>query len=817
MTRNYLKIAWRNLKKNKGLFAINVIGLSLGIASCLLIALFVLDELSYDRFNEKSDQIVRVTLNAKIGDEIINEAGIMPPVGKTLVAELPEVLDATRIVSINDRTKVVYQGHSIRKGKLAFADSSIFKMFSLPFLKGDSDTALNRPNTVVLTQEQATAYFGNDDPLDKTIDIQEIGLHGVDGYKDLSGLYTVTGIIEKIPENSHFHFDLIASMAGNPEADAQSWLSGSYHTYLLLAEASPIAGVQTKLPRITEKYLASQLEAGMGITYQQFLENGNKVGLFIQPLTQIHLYSNLKGELEAGGSITTVYIFAAIALFMLFIACINFMNLSTAGASKRAKEIGMRKVLGSEKGKLIFQFLTESFIATLFAVAFGVLLFYLALPYFNQLADKSFVFAQVMTPQFVMALVGLVVIVGIMAGGYPAFHMSGFKPLNALRNRFTSDGSKSIRSGLVVFQFAISACLIIATLVVTQQMHYIQNKDVGYDREGLIVIREAGLLGNHIQAFKEKLKKDPKILNISTSGYLPAGPTFNSMTMISSKKEGGQKLRIRSYGIDEAYIPTMGMELTKGRNFSREFGNEVDNIIINEAAIKTFGLKGNPIGQSLMETTNHQGRTKKLWVIGVIKDFHARSLHERIEPLMMRYNPLGGLIVRAKVSDMSGIVTHMEEVWDGFGSGEAFNYAYLDELYNETYLKEAHMNAILSIFAIQTIFVACLGLFGLVTFTAQQRFKEIGIRKVLGSSASNIVTLLAKDFLKLVGISMLIAFPVGYYLMDRWLQDFAYRIDMDWWVFALAALITVLIAFVTLGFRSFKAALANPVESLRTE
>jgi putative ABC transport system permease protein len=447
----------------------------------------------------------------------------------------------------------------------------------------------------------------------------------------------------------------------------------------------------------------------------------------------------------------------------------------------------------------------------------GVLLFALTLPYFNQLAVKAFTFGQIITPGSVLALVVLTMIISFLAGGYPAFFMSSFKPLQALKNRFTSGSSKGIRSGLVVFQFAISVCLIIGTLVVGQQMNYIQNKDVGYNREGLLVIRDAGLIGNNMNPFKESLQKDPRVINITTSAFVPAGPTDQNGALISSGKEGFQKLRVRVYNVDEEYIPTLGMDLLEGRNFSKDFGNEEDNIIINQTAIKTFGLDKNPVGQTLLESTDHQGTTKILSIVGVVKDFNSRSLHEPIEPMMMKYNPYYGLIIRAKRADMPGLIANMKDQWESFGTGESFGYAFLDELYNETYLKEQNMNVILRIFAFLTIFVACLGLFGLVTFTAQQRFKEIGIRKVLGSSIPQIIAMLSKDFLKLVFISFFIAFPLGYYLMDKWLQGFAYRMEMQWWIFALTAITTILIAFVTIGWKSFRAATMNPVHALKDE
>ncbi len=423
MLRNYFKTAWRTILKNKALFSINIIGLSLGIATCLAITLFVVDELSYDRFNEKADQMARVILKAKLGDEIIRESSVPAPVAATLVEEFPEVLDATRISNTNGLQKVTYKENTIRKGKMVFVDPNFFELFTLPLVKGDADSALSRPNTVVLTRNQAETYFGKEDPLNKVITIED------------RGLYTVTGVIEEVPANSHFHFDLFASMEGNPDAKNQRWMQGSYTSYLLLAEGTNLNQFENKLPAIVKKYMGSQLEEGLGMTYEKFLETGNEVGLYLQPLKDIHLYSNFTGtgDFEAGGDINTVYMFSAIALFMLLIACINFMNLSTAGASKRVKEIGMRKVLGSRKGQLIGQFLTESLIAALIAMVIGFIILALALPYFNNLSGKSLEIDYLFSPQVVLALIGLTLLTSFLAGGYPAFFMSSFKPIQTLK------------------------------------------------------------------------------------------------------------------------------------------------------------------------------------------------------------------------------------------------------------------------------------------------------------------------------------------------------------------------------------------------
>jgi putative ABC transport system permease protein len=817
MLKNYLKIAWRSLMKNRNIFIINSLGLAIGIATCLTISLFVADELSYDRFHTNAKDTYRVVLNAKMGDELIKEAAIMAPVASTLKQELPEIKYTTRIYKFTDAAKVTYQEKTIRRGKMVMADSTFFDVFDFKFLSGQPKIALIKPNTVVLTKEQAEAYFGKTDPINKSIHIKDIGIWNENGFQDLSGLFTVTGIIEKMPTNSHFHFDILASMASNHLAKNESWLQGQYYTYITLNKGVDLKNLEAKIRTSVNKHLGPQMKAKMGMSLEVSIAKGNKFELSLQPLLDIHLQSNLRGELEQGGTLKTVTIFGAVALFMLLIACINFMNLSTASASKRVKEIGMRKVLGSAKSQLIYQFLSESFISTVFAMILGISLFYLALPYFNQLSNKHIEISALFHIKYISFLMAITLSISLLAGAYPAFFMSSFNTLQALKNRFTSSGSKGVRSSLVVFQFAISATLIIGTLVVSQQMNYIQNKDVGYNRKSLIVLREAGFLGNNLDAFRNELKNDVRVKSITKSAFVPAGPTDSNMQLVMKANDPSQRLRVREYSIDEEYVPTLGMKIINGRNFAKLSDENTTNVIINETAIKSIGLPKNPVGSILKMGGNGDENAPLLTVVGVIKDFHARSLREPIEPLIMKYNPYYSLIIKAENKDIPSLIKSMESRWNTFGTGEAFNYAFLDELYNETYLREANMNFILRIFALLTIFVACLGLFGLITFTTEQRYKEIAIRKTLGSSVSQIVALLSKDFLLLISISLLIAFPLGYYMMQNWLQDFEYRINISWWIFALAGLFTVIIAFITISFKSIKAALMNPVKSLKTE
>ena len=803
MFRNYFKIAWRNLLKNKGLFSINIIGLAIGITSCLIIMLFVVDELSYDRFNEKSNEIFRVVFNASVNGEQIKEAVVMPPVAEALVKEFPEVIGATRIRIIGF-PKVSYNKNSYRNGSFAYVDPNFFETFTLPILKGNEISPLKEPNSIVLTEQIAAKYFGKEDPIGKIL--------GVD---DLQ--FKVTAIIDNIPNNSHFHFDMLASMLGNKDAKSTSWMNSGFHTYLVLKKGSDYKDLESKFPAIVKKYMGPQMMDEVGMSYAEFTKD-NKLGLFLQPLTDIHLKSDFSNAstLEQGGGIKSVYIFGAIALFMMLIAIVNFINLSTASATKRAKEVGIRKVLGSKKKQLISQFLTESFIASGIAMVLAIIGVMVLLPLFNRFSGKELQAVFLLTPTIILTFITLIVIVSLLAGAYPAFYISSFKPVLALKSKFSDSGkSKGIRSGLVVFQFVISTGLILATLVVNQQMSFIQNKDIGYNKEQLLVMRDAHFLGTNQAAFKNELLNDPRVENITTTAFVPAGFSDTNMLGIYINQKFDRRATV--YNIDDQYIPTMGMELIKGRNFSKEFGTDSLNVIANETTIQKLGFGDDPIGKTFSIHVGNTNTEKEFTIIGVVKDFHFNSLRQKIDPLIMLYNPYGGLIVRTKVADMSGLIESASSLWNSYHIEEPFSYSLLDESYEATYLSEKKMGDILSLFALLAIFIACLGLFGLITFTTEQRFKEIGIRKVLGSTVSQIMTMLSKDFIKLVFISFLIAFPLGYYLMNKWLLDFAYRIEIHWSTYVIAGLITVMIAFFTISFRSVKAAITNPIKSLRTE
>ena len=815
MLSNYFKIAWRNLIRNKAFSAINIIGLAIGLATCLLIGLFVLDELSYDRYHEKADRIVRVVFRGTMNGEKMREASVMPPVAQTLRAEYPEVLEATRLRT-GGLPRVTYGDKTFKEETLAYADSNFFQVFTLPLLKGNAKTALSQPNTLVISSAAALKYFGNDDPMGKVLT-----------FKDKQATYTVTGVIDKVPVNSHFHFDLFASMASLPEARVPTWLQSSFFTYLVLPAGYDHKQLEAKLPHIAEKYMAPQLQQMMGVSLAEFRKKGNDIGLFLQPLTQIHLHSDLKPEsdMEPGGDIRYIYIFGAIALFMLLLACINFMNLSTATATKRAKEVGVRKVMGSETYKLAGQFLTESTLITLLSLFLAVWLVWLTLPLLNQLSGKVLSLNFIRTPLLLPGLLLSGLLVGVLAGSYPAFFLSSFKPITVLKGgaAFTAGretagrSSLSLRSGLVVFQFFISFTLLVGTIVVYRQLGYIQNTKLGYDIERVLVLQGTYSLGKNEDVFRRQLLQDASVINASVSGHLPTGPSNSSMFSVYPDGNNALATRVVQYGIDYQYIPTLGMKLVAGRNFSPTFGTDSSGVIINETAARTFGWSNDAIGH-ILNAPNYQGTTTPFRVIGVVRDFHFRSLHERIAPLaMVLGNNSGSVIVKAKTKDMTGLLALAKGQWSAFKPDEPFRYSFLDQSYQATYEAELKTGRILGLFAGLTIFVACLGLFGLATFTAEQRTKEIGVRKVLGASVTSILALLSKDFLKPVLIAIVVASPIAWYAMNWWLQDFAYKTNIDWWVFALAGLLAVGIALLTVSFRSVKAALMNPVQSLRSE
>jgi len=802
MFKNYLKTAWRNIRKNKLFSFINILGLSIGIATCFIIMLYVQDELSYDKFNVHASNIARIEFHAVMDGGKIDEAGVMAPVAQTMKKDFPEVQDATRLVPFG-LPKVTYQNKNFKDDRFALVDPNFFNIFSLHFIEGNANTALQQPHTIVLTKTTAAKYFGKENAIGKTLAFNN------------SDLYKVTGIINDVPSNSHFHFDMFGSMTGWEQSKSDSWMFGQFYTYLLLKPRTNYAKLQSEFPVMVEKYMGPGIQQSMGVSLEQLRTKGNELGFVLQPLTSIHLYPRATTELEPGGNVNYVYIFAAIAIFMLIVACINFINLSTASASKRAKEVGVRKVAGSGKVQLISQFLSESMLITLFALIIALALVQLALPAFNNISGKHLSFD--IKP--VLAFIVLGLLVGIMAGIYPAFYLSSFKPITVLKGKLISNNkSFGLRSSLVIFQFFISVGLIISTIVVYQQMKFIQNKKLGYDKEQIITLPNSYALGKNEQVYKQQMLKDPQIIDATVSFYKPAGPTYNNNALVYPEGHDNNILRATGFHVDEHYIPTFGMQMAAGRNFSPAFTTDSLGMVINESAAKALGWNTNTaVGKTIVSINSDRGNNIPFHVVGVVKDFNFKSLHEPVTPLIMTLEPEGGLIFRIKTTDIAALLATMKRQWDSYNTDEPFTYTFMDDLFNKTYSAEQKTGTILNIFSVLIILVACLGLFGLVTYTAEQRRKEIGIRKVLGASVSQVSKMLSKEFLKLVLIASLIAFPVAWWAMNKWLQSFAYRVHISWWIFFVAGLTALLIALLTVSFQAIKAAIANPVKSLRTE
>ncbi|POY38563.1 cell division protein FtsX [Solitalea longa] len=808
MLSNYIKIAWRNLVKNKTFSLINIIGLATGLACFILISLYVVDELSYDRYNVNADRIFRINSDLKFGSIESKYAVTSDPMGATLKKDYPQVEEFVRIYS-SGGGKLVKKGNEyLKEERIAHVDSTLFSVFTLPVIEGDPQQALTEPNSVVITASTAIKYFGTTNALGKVIEANKTP-------------FKVTAVIKDIPHNSHFNFDFFFPMQ-NLDYGFGTFLSHNFHTYVLLKEGTDHKAFEKNFAQVIQKYIFPQAKQIMQInSMDDFYKAGNKIDYSLMPLTDIHLRSDRVAEIAPNSNIQYIYIFSAVALFILLLACINFMNLSTARSSRRAKEVGIRKVLGTERKGLIGQFLTESILTVIISTSIAIVIAWLVLPYFNDVAAKTLSIKDLLNTRILVWLVMLPIIVGVISGSYPAFFLSGFQPVVVLKGKLSGGmKSSSLRSGLVVFQFVTSIVLIIGTIIVYCQLNYIQTKKLGFDKEQVLIVDGAGSLQKNIDVFKNDVSNMPGVVSATVSGFLPVSSSWRNERTISTETVMSvqNSFSTQTWGVEHDYFKTLGIQLKEGRNFSKEFGTDSNAVIINETAAKILGYK-NPIGQKIYTLKDLQsGVMISYTIIGVVKNFHYQSLRQNIGPLCLFLAKTDGYAAfKVKTSSVKSLIAQVETKWKALAPGMPFSYRFLDGAFDEMYRSEQHIGKIAIIFALLAIVIACLGLFGLVAYSAEQRTKEIGIRKVLGASAANIIAMLSKDFLKLVLIASLIAFPIAWYAMNKWLQDFVYRIEIGWWVFVLAGLTALVIALVTLSFQSVKAALANPVKSLRTE
>ena len=810
MYRNYLKIAWRTLRKQRGLTFINVFGLALGLACCLLIMLYVADELSYDRFHEKADRIYRLNSDIKFGGNDMQMALTPDPLGPTLKQDYPQV---EQFVRLHERgtwlIKRAGSTNNLNEDNIIFADSTLFDVFTLPLVAGDPKRALTQPGTVVISESAAKRHFGTQNPMGQTLIVYN------------KQAYRVTGVMRDMPANSHFRTNFFFPMV-NDDYQWGQWLSNNHHTYIVLHEGTDYRQFAKNFPAVVDKYVGPQAFAAIGTTMSQFRKAGNRFNFGMIPLTDINLHSQQTIELAPNGNSQYVYIFSAVALFILLIAGINFMNLATARSMGRAKEVGIRKVLGSERGQLIGQFMAESVLMTVLAMGLALLLVAVLLPLFNQVSAKELSIYWLISPYWLLLIVLLPVVVGLLAGSYPAFFLSSFRPISVLKGGTTTDNNRrgvGLRSSLVVFQFIMSMVLIVGTLVVYRQITYIQTKNLGFQRQQVLTIRGVDALGKGAESFKQEVLRLPGVMSGSISGYLPTpGNRSNTSFFPEGQIDQAKAVIMQNWGVDHDYVKTLGMQMAQGRDFSRSFGSDSSAIILNQAAAKLLG-GNNVVGKRIVKLADSLIKTGKVYtVIGIVKNFHFESLRDNIGALSLELNAnSGGAMFRLSGANMPALVAQIETEWKQVAPGQPFSYAFLEDSFDQMYRAEQRIGTIALTFACLAIFIACLGLFGLAAFTAEQRTKEIGVRKVLGASVFSIVTLLSKDFLRLVLIAILIASPIAWYAMNRWLQDFAYKIDIEWWVFALAGLLAVGIALLTVSLQSIKAALMNPVKSLRSE
>jgi len=745
MFKNYFKIAVRNLTKNKAFTLINIFGLAIGLTCFMFMTAFVFNELSYDKYPAQARNIYRVILSVTGNGDLAAYPMVDVAVGEGMKNAFPEIKATTRLAPVTDFIK--YNDKQFKEEKIAFADSNFLQMFCIPLIEGDTRTALVQPNSLVVSSAFAKKYFGNEDAVGKSLSVGTV-----------HQLYKVTGVFGEIPENSHFHFDAFLSLT-SWHLTRQTWSNVGFYTYLLLNKNTDPKKLEKKFPELVAEHVVPEIQHDMGVSLAEAEKSINTFVFSLQPLTDIHLYSHTKYELEPNGNIQYVYIFSALALFILLLACVNFTNLSTAKAAKRAREVGIRKVMGSMKKNLVIQFLSESVLLTLLSmlIAFGLL--FLLLPYFNQLADRQIPFRFFISYQCILAMVSLMFITGIVAGIYPAFFLASFNTIKVLKGAASKGSQRNqLRSSLVVFQFFVSIALIIATIIVYQQLYFMQNKNLGYDKEQVLFLPDARLLGKNQAAFKQQLSQNKNVIASSISRSAPGLPFMDGTEIYPKNENGnGKEIHANIYHVDEGYLKTLGIKIIGGRNFSRNFPTDSGAVVINQAMVRELGWNRiNPIGKTIVRSGQQQFE-----VIGVVADFNYASAKQEIAPLMMMLgNNYGGLVIKINTTDVKGFLSDLKKEWDSFNPEGALDYTFLDDNFAKLYASEIRAQKIFSAFAIIAIIIASLGLFGLSAFVIEQRTKEIGIRKVLGASIQNVLLLVSKDFLLLVGIAFLISVPV---------------------------------------------------------
>ncbi len=812
MIKNYLKIAFRHLWRHKVFSVIQICGFAIGLATCLLIALFVTDEQSYDRYNEKADRIYRVNANFKLNGEVLNERLSPAPLGPALTSTYPRVENMLRLTR-EEPILVNHGQQNIPEPNSCFADSTLFDVFTLPMVAGDPASALKDPQSIVISATMAQKYFTGvpaADVIGKTLLVNN------------TTSYTITGIIKDMPAQSHLHLHFIRAMAGLRNSRNNNWLDNGYVTYVLARAGTSQQDIDGYIKQVTAKYAEPQMKEAMNSSFDDLAKKGDYYRFNTIPLTHIHLHSTLAREAEPSGNIQYVYIFVIAAVFILLLACINFMNLSTARSADRSREVGVRKVLGSQRLALVAQFLTESVVISLTAAVLALLLCMVLLPYFNNLSGKHLSAGIFFSGPLLSALLLAALTTGVLAGCYPALFLSSFKPVQVLKGKLASGFKGSwLRNSMVVFQFTTAIILITGTMVIYSQLNYISNKKLGYNREQVLLVQNTALLGKHARTFKDQALKLPGVQSATMADVLPsANETHTDIFFKDASLNADKSVALEAWYVDADYIPTLQMQMAAGRNFSPDMPTDSSKILINETAARMLGYTDALNKNIYSQSEEEEGKLVARSVIGVVKDFNTGSLRNKIPPIVfVLSDERSNIAFRIDGRNTAQVIDRLEKQYHATPkmAGQPFSFTFMDEDYNRLYQSEQQTGKIFIGFAALAIAIACLGLFGLVTYAAERRTKEIGIRKVLGAGTRSIVQMLSADFLQLVGLSAIIAFPVAWWGMHQWLQHFAYRTSISVWIFIMAGITALLLTLLTVSVRAFKAAWANPVNSLRNE
>ncbi|HEV8081593.1 MAG TPA: ABC transporter permease [Chitinophagaceae bacterium] len=828
MLKNYFKIAWHNIGRNKVSSFINIAGLAIGITCVIFILFYVQDELRYDKFIKNAGRIYQVNIEGNMGGQEYLSGTTPPPAGAALTNTFPEIETYTRFFNASDEIVRSEKNKQVEnyftESNVHGVDSNFLQVFNYKMLQGDARTCLLQANSVVITEQIAKKYFGN----------------SPDNYRDAIGRvllfdddrkpFTVTAVLQNLPSHSSLQFDMLRPMISYPlvKRFSWSWVWTQMATYVKLRDnvpndAAAMQKLESKFPAMV-KTQAADAFIRIGQPLDELEKKGGKYILRLQPLTAIHLHSvNVGSNLTTLSDIKYVYIFSVIAFFIIILACVNFMNLSTAQSAKRAKEVGIRKVLGSVKAQLIKQFYTEAFIYTLIATVIALLLVLVLMKSFDQLSGKELSFGLLFSNNNLIYLVVVIVITGLLAGSYPSFYLTSFKPVEVLKGKLlkTSFGNLFLRNGLVIFQFTISTALIVCTIIMFQQLQYTRSKNMGLNKDNVIVVANTNRLGTGEETFRQQVSGLPGIKSTSISTSVPTKYLFADgyVPVQNTNEQIAKDITLTSFIVDYDFVSTLQLQLLKGRNFSKDFSDST-SVILNEAAVRQIGWK-EPLG-GYIEYPG--GNNQKFKVIGIVKNFNFQSLHNTILPFALFHSSsktydIGSsfIVARIEPGETNNVINKLESKWKSFAAATPFDYSFLDEEFNALYQSDKRMGSVFGLFTMLSIFVACLGLFGLATYTAERRTKEIGIRKVLGASVQSVVRLLSKYFLKLVFIAAIIACPVAWWAMNKWLEDFAYRINISWGAFVAAGVAVLLIALITVSFKAIKAAIANPIKSLRTE